>query len=176
MIPSTPAPGDSGARFLNGAARIALAYAAVASLYIIVSDRLVALLFHDIETITLISTLKGWGFVLITSLLLWVMIRRHVADLLASEAARLEREVLMSMIVDNGGGYLYVKDRAYRYQFVNAAVCELFGLDAAAMIGSEDSRFLDAATASTIRANDRRVIAENKVRTCLLYTSPSPRD
>lgn len=162
MPAPTPPPRRPDATFPNGAARIALAYAVAASLYIAVSDRLVALLVQDIETITVISTLKGWGFVLITSLLLWVMIRRHVADLLASEATRLEREALVSTIVDSAGGYLYVKDRDYRYQFVNAAVYELFGLDAAAMIGSDDSQFLDAATAATIRANDRRVIEQGE--------------
>ena len=151
-------PGHRRPRFPTGAARIALAYALAGILYILVSDRLVALIFHDVETVTVISTLKGWGFVLVTSVLLWIMIRRHVADLLASEAVRLERETLLSTIMDSAGGYLYVKDLNYRYTFANAAVCDLFGVDAAAIVGCEDTRFLDAETAAVLRANDRRVI------------------
>ena len=146
----------------NGAARIALAYALIGILYIVASDRLVAVLVHDIDTITLVMTLKGWGFVLVTSLLLWLTIRRHVANLLASEAARAEREVFVSTVVDSVGGYLYVKDRNYRYQFANAAVCELFGVTAAGIVGTEDSQFLDAPTAAALRANDRRVIEQGE--------------
>ena len=162
MSAPTQAPRAREARFPTGAARIALAYAFAGIVYILVSDRLVALLFHDVETITIVSTLKGWGFVLVTALMLWVMIRRHVADLLASEAARLEREAVLSTIVDTTGGYIYVKDREYRYQFGNAAVCALFGIDAKEIVGSEDSQFLDAATAAALRVNDRRVIEQGE--------------
>ncbi|MFN7915125.1 MAG: PAS domain-containing protein [Vicinamibacterales bacterium] len=142
----------------NGARRIALGYAAAGIVYILVSDRLVTLLFDDIDTITLVMTLKGWGFVLVTSALLWVMIKRHVADLLASESARLEREAFVATVVDSVGGYLYVKDLDYRYQFANAAVCDLFGVTPTTIVGCEDSQFLDAPTAAGIRDNDRRVI------------------
>ncbi len=162
MSDETPPPSTRKVTHLNGAVRIALAYAFAGTVYILVSDRIVALFVHDIETVTLISTLKGWGFVLVTSILLWVMIRQHVADLLASEAARMEREVFVATVVDSIGGYLYVKDREYRYQFANAAVCRLFGTGAEGVIGADDSQFLDAATAAGLRANDRRVIEQGE--------------
>ncbi len=146
----------------GGAVRIALIYAAIGAIYIIVSDRLISLLFSDIQTITAVSTMKGWAFVGITAVLLWFLIKRHSARLLASEAQRLEREVMLSTLIDNVGGYIYVKDTNYRYQFGNAAVCKLFGITAEQLVGCEDTRFLDAETAAKLRANDRLVIEEGK--------------
>lgn len=66
----TAMPGSSAAL------SIVLAYACFASLWILLSDKAVALLFSDPEKITLVSTLKGWLFVAVTSLLLYVLIRR----------------------------------------------------------------------------------------------------
>lgn len=142
----------------DGSVRIALIYAVIGVVYIIVSDHLVSLLFSDIQTVTAVSTLKGWGFVGITALLLWFLIKRHSARLLASEAERLEREAMLSTLIDNVGGYIYVKDTHYRYQFGNAAVCTLFRVTAEQLVGCEDTQFLDAETAAKLRANDRLVI------------------
>ncbi|MFT3752529.1 MAG: response regulator [Paludibacter sp.] len=141
-------------------ARIALIYAVIGIIYIIVSDRLVSLLFSDVRTVTLVGTLKGWAFIAVTALLLWFLIKRHSARLLASEAGRLEREALLSSLIDNVGGYIYVKDTNYRYQFGNAAVCRMAGLTAEQLVGCEDAQFLDAATAAQLRANDRLVIEQ----------------
>ena len=152
-------PAVASEKFIrSGATRIALIYAVIGIIYIVVSDRLVSLLFSDVQTITVVSTLKGWGFVGITAVMLWFMIRRHSARLVASEAKRLERESLLSSVLDNVGGYLYVKDTDYRYQYGNAAVCNLFGITAEQLVGCEDARFLDAETAAKLRVNDRRVI------------------
>lgn len=142
----------------DGAARIALIYAAIGAIYIIVSDRLVSLLFSDIHAVTVVSTLKGWGFIGITAWLLWFLIKRHSARLLANEAERFEREGMLSTLIDNVGGYIYVKDTNYRYRFGNAAVRNLFGTTSEQLAGCEDTQFLDADTAAKLRANDRLVI------------------
>ena len=55
---------------------IVLVYAAFAALWILLSDRALALLIHDPATMALASTLKGWLFVAVTSVLLYVLIRR----------------------------------------------------------------------------------------------------
>ncbi|MGC3979735.1 MAG: ATP-binding protein [Steroidobacteraceae bacterium] len=154
---------DSSKKIIgDGAARIVLIYAFIGIVYILVSDRLVSWLFADVQTVTLIGTLKGWAFIVITAGLLWFLIRRHSARLLASEAKRLEHEVLLSTVLDNVDGYLYIKDASYRYQYGNAAVCKEAGLTAEQFIGSEDTRFFDAETAAKLRANDRRVIEEGE--------------
>ncbi len=60
---------------------VALGYAAFGALWILVSDRVVALLLNDPALIVVASILKGWAFVAITALLLYqLMQRRSRAD------------------------------------------------------------------------------------------------
>ena len=62
--------------------RMVLIYAVFAALWILLSDKLVGLVFSDPAHIVIASTLKGWAFVAITSLLLFILMRR-LADRLA---------------------------------------------------------------------------------------------
>lgn len=55
---------------------VVLIYAAVSSLWILLSDRVLELLVRDPAQMLLVSTLKGWLFVLLTSALLLVLMRR----------------------------------------------------------------------------------------------------
>jgi PAS domain S-box-containing protein len=55
---------------------IVLVYAIFAALWILFSDKTLAWLFQDIANLTLASTLKGWVFVAVTSLLLYGLMRR----------------------------------------------------------------------------------------------------
>ena len=65
---------------------IALLYAFSGCAWILFSDNLVALLFHDTRTILWVSQLKGWGYVLVTSLLLYWLIKGSTQRLVQSEA------------------------------------------------------------------------------------------
>ena len=55
--------------------RIAAAYALVGVLYILTSDRLLALVAGDLPQYQSYQTMKGWGFIALTSLGLWLMLR-----------------------------------------------------------------------------------------------------
>lgn len=61
----------------GGALLPTLLYAVFAALWILVSDRVVAWLFSDPAQVALASTLKGWLFVAVTSLLLFALLRRR---------------------------------------------------------------------------------------------------
>jgi len=65
---------------------IALLYAAIGCTWILFSDNLVAVAFHDPGTVILVSELKGWCYVLITSLLLYWLINGSTRRLVQSEA------------------------------------------------------------------------------------------
>ena len=62
--------------------RMVLIYAVFAALWILLSDKLVGLVFSDPAHIVIASTMKGWAFVAIPSLLLFILMRR-LADRLA---------------------------------------------------------------------------------------------
>jgi PAS domain S-box-containing protein len=75
----------------GGPARIAAIYALVGVLWILLSDRVVAFLYHDQETVTRISIFKGWAFIALTSLLLYLLIRQYAGRIIASEHLLRER-------------------------------------------------------------------------------------
>ncbi|CAA7599556.1 diguanylate cyclase (GGDEF) domain protein [Acididesulfobacillus acetoxydans] len=66
---------------------IALIYAVFSGIWILVSDRWVKLAAPDLHTAEVLSTLKGWLFVLVTAVLLYFLIRRAVNALKNSEAS-----------------------------------------------------------------------------------------
>jgi PAS domain S-box-containing protein len=76
---------------------IVIAYALVAGLWIAFSDRVAAALAPSQDALATISTVKGWGFVVVTSLLLAVMLsgfgaeRARRNDQLETEVAERER-------------------------------------------------------------------------------------
>ena len=79
-MPEAAAPAAAAdARREPFARRVALAYAAFASAWILLSDRAVAWLAPDATALAWASTLKGWVFIAVTALLLYVLLRRHEA-------------------------------------------------------------------------------------------------
>jgi len=64
---------------------IAGVYLLLGSLWILFSDQLAARVALNEEMLTSISLYKGWGYVLVTALLLHWLIRRYIAALHASE-------------------------------------------------------------------------------------------
>lgn len=64
---------------------VVLVYALFAAVWILLSDRLLALLFSHPEQVIQISMFKGWFFILITSLLLYGLLTRWFANSQAEE-------------------------------------------------------------------------------------------
>lgn len=81
---------------------IVLIYAAFAALWILLSDRAVALLFSDPAQITLASTVKGWLFVVVTSLLLYGLMRGRLGAAAAQPATVDGRSALRSLALPVG--------------------------------------------------------------------------
>jgi hypothetical protein len=63
---------------MKSAVKITGLYALFSSLWIVLSDKVLALLFRDAATLTLLASAKGLFFVTVTSLLLYYMIRREL--------------------------------------------------------------------------------------------------
>ncbi len=171
-------PAEGGGEAASAAARApvdvlraVLAYAAFACLWILLSDMLVGWLVSDPARIVLVSTLKGWLFVVVTSLLLYVLIRRLRDQVLAGarqELAALAETTralqLLATIADNSSDAIFAKDREGRYVLVNRSVERAVAKTAAQMVGHDDT-VLFPLQAEAIRANDRRVMDENRTIT-----------
>lgn len=68
-----------------GALKIAVIYLFIGSAWILFSDRLIRDMAIDKATLTTLSIYKGWGYILVTAILLYWLIRRHTARLRESE-------------------------------------------------------------------------------------------
>ncbi|RXK50547.1 PAS domain S-box protein [Halorientalis pallida] len=71
---------------------------------------------------------------------------------------RKERERQFRAIVENTIDPIYIKDREGNYQFVNEASTEFFGLARQEILGKDDGDLFDAASAASIREDDRTVL------------------
>lgn len=58
--------------------RVAFLYALFGGLWILLSDRLLSVLVSDNEQLTRLQTLKGWGFVAFSALLIFLLLRREL--------------------------------------------------------------------------------------------------
>jgi PAS domain S-box-containing protein len=61
----------------HGAVRIALIYLLIGALWILFSDKLASTIAKDQDTLTLISTIKGWIYIVITAALLYRLIQHQ---------------------------------------------------------------------------------------------------
>jgi len=121
--------------------RIVLIYTIFAVLWILLSDWAVELIFRNPGSIILASTLKGWVFVVVTSLLLYVLLGRYSRRLLEAGRDRARAEQLLmqehdrlQLILDHAPIGIWLQDGKGRLQFVNRAFCEATGIP--------ESRFL----------------------------------
>ncbi|GAB3252865.1 PAS domain-containing hybrid sensor histidine kinase/response regulator [Chitinimonas naiadis] len=154
------------------ARRLALIYAAFASLWILFSDALVASVWRDPESIHWISTLKGWFFVLITSFMLFGLVRRSLTQTIALTQRELKAQTekaqalqLLASIVDHSTDAIFAKDLAGRYIVFNRETARVFGKKAEDALGSDDNALFPPAQAQIVRDNDLRVVTEDRVHT-----------
>jgi hypothetical protein len=69
---------------------VVLTYAFLASVWILLSDRAMAVMVGDAEMLVWVSMAKGWFFVAMTSVLLYFLVRRLVDQLTAAHLHQLE--------------------------------------------------------------------------------------
>ncbi|MEQ1531241.1 MAG: CHASE domain-containing protein, partial [Methylococcales bacterium] len=84
------------------------------------------------------------------------------AQRLSAEKALAENEARMTLILENVGAYVYLKDSDGRYLFANKQVLDLWATSSAEVIGFGDEKFFDAQTVARIREIDRRVLIDGE--------------
>lgn len=81
---------DANNKLWRGAFNIVLAYAFFAGLWILLSDKAMGLLFSAQVALVQASMAKGWFFVAVTSLLLYILVRRLVGRIEAAHRREFE--------------------------------------------------------------------------------------
>lgn len=102
-----------------GALQIAGAYLLVGGLWILFSDQLAARIALSEQMLTVISLYKGWGYVLVTAVLLYWLIQRHTAAVHASEEQ-------LHRLIDAMPVFISYVDANRHYQFTNRTYQEWF--------------------------------------------------
>lgn len=81
--------------------RITAIYLIVGSLWIIFSDELLNYFIHDPDLITRLQTYKGWFYVVITGLLLYLLLKSHLEKLRNAEQKAKESDRLKTAFLQN---------------------------------------------------------------------------
>ncbi|HEY9814227.1 MAG TPA: EAL domain-containing protein [Candidatus Obscuribacterales bacterium] len=131
---------------------VPFAYAFWSSLWILLSDRVLLGLGATPELLVRVSILKGWLFTLVTSVLLYLLIRRGERSLRDSYA-------LLSSIIEGTTDAIFVKDLQGRYGLINTSGAQRLGKSAAEIIGTDDRDYVSAEDVIQLQATDRAVLS-----------------
>src|SRR5574337_301706 len=111
-LPPAAGPRRTGCNVL----KVVGLYAAFSALWILLSDHWLGLLVSDPVMLTQASTIKGWAFILITSLLLYFLVLRLVGEIRQADqrhqeilADKLCSYKLLDAIVQGSTDAIYVK-------------------------------------------------------------------
>ncbi len=132
-------------------------YAFWSSLWILLSDRLLLLFGADPQLLVQLSTLKGWFFTLITSLLLYNILRR-------GEQAQRESYLLLCSVIEGTRDAVFVKDRQGRYVLINSSGAQMLGRPIDEIIGREDREFMPAREGEPWQREDSAVLLTGQPR------------
>ena len=163
---------DIHANPLWGVWRVVLLYAVFASLWFGLFDATASWLITDPARRALTDTVAGLAFVGVTAALLGGLMLRLVRrrqQAFASERAALQSQDrtlrLLQALAENSPDAIFAKDRDGRYLLFNAEAARITGTTAAQVLGRDDSAIFAPEQAAMIRANDERVMAQDRPET-----------
>jgi PAS domain S-box-containing protein len=106
--------------------RIIALYVLFGSLWILLSDRLLAALVSDPGLLSRVQTLKGWFYVVVTAALLYELIRRDIIAMLRSEQALQENEERYRSLFENSIDAVLLTLPDGTILAANPAACRIF--------------------------------------------------
>jgi len=149
----------------RAALRIVAIYALFASLWIYLSDNVVALFTRDPATLLHINVFKGLFFIVVTATLLYQLIVRHFRKSRLLEEDLQANQNLINSLIEETTDAIFVKDRQGRYLLFNRAAANVTGKRPAEVIGNDDTFLFAEEEAAAIMAGDRRVLEAGRVMT-----------
>ena len=144
--------------------KIVLAYTLIGLLWISISDSLVVSSFPDSpDSLFRVSMLKGFAFVLVTALCLYLLLRHHLALYHRQEQALRESQEHYRLVVESAPEALFVHDAAGRFVYANVAALRLFGVESLERLnGRPVLDYVAETSRSTVERRMRRVLEESQ--------------
>ncbi len=162
--PASPMPTNSLPQDKwHGVIKIVLIYAAFAAAWILFSDKAILLFTTDPDEMLRISTLKGWAFVAVTSLLLYFLLSRHWGRYSKAIAEQFNTLKLVETVSDSSTDAIFAKDSEGRYLVFNRAASNFVGKPADEVIGHDDFAIFPRDQAEELLETNRRIIANGVV-------------
>ncbi|QQS37228.1 MAG: PAS domain S-box protein [Ignavibacteriales bacterium] len=129
--------------------KISIAYLLIAGIWIITSDSILSLFAQNQAELTNLQTYKGWFFVIVTSLLLFTMLRRWMNNLerayLSEKQSRINLEAaelklrkedeLNRVLIQQAADGIFVTDEKGMLTDVNTKACEILSVEKEKIIG-----------------------------------------
>ncbi|MEW6678784.1 MAG: PAS domain S-box protein [Pseudomonadota bacterium] len=146
---------------------IALAYAVLAGLWILLSDYLLLDIYDPAGRFIELHTWKGLFFVIVTTAGLYALLRRQQylqqnQALLQAEQERLRALKLLADIANNSTEAIFAKDKEGRYVLINPRCEGLMGHTIQDMLGRDDTALLPADEAKRMLELDREIMAKGE--------------
>ncbi|MGB3210284.1 MAG: PAS domain S-box protein [Desulforhopalus sp.] len=132
--------------------KIVIVYALFGCAWILLSDTVMNWLIKDSDTITRLSIVKGFLFIVTTSILLYYLIARLSSKIRQSTIALRKNEELLHFIVKNSMDTLVIIDSNRKQKYVSPGVEKIFGF----MISELEGKPLD----TIIHSDDMQHINE----------------
>ncbi|MFW2371510.1 MAG: PAS domain-containing sensor histidine kinase [Gammaproteobacteria bacterium] len=164
----------------RSAVRITLIYFAFGFLWIILSDTVLTNLVADFDTMIQIGIYKGWLFILLTSVLVFFLVkqlefrqRQIEQKLRISELQLRETNRELEIIIDNIPARLVYKDNRNNILRVNRLAAEALGISAESMAGKPTELFFPE-HADRYYQDDLEVIRSGQPKLGVIEKSPIP--
>lgn len=140
------------------ALRIAFIYLLVSSLWILFSDQFILIVTDRVEITAKLQTIKGWGYTLVVTGLLYELVRRSQRSLEQSNN-------LLRNIIDGTPDAIFVKDLQGRYILSNTAAAKVLNRVPEEIVGKSDRDLFSKQEAQKIIANEREILESGQPQT-----------
>ncbi|MDR3569482.1 MAG: PAS domain S-box protein [Syntrophobacteraceae bacterium] len=115
--------------------RIAVTYFLIGAFWILFSDKTLSLFSLDPSLVTTVSIIKGWGFVSVTAVILYVMISRWTLRLEGSQEEVRASEAKYRTLVESANSIILRMDNLGNVTFINDFAQRFFGYAQEELVG-----------------------------------------
>ena len=131
---------------------VAFTYLVFGVLWIVSSDRIASAIVRDQEALTRVQTYKGWGFIVVTAVLLFVGLRFLVGARQRAESALQRSQMQFRRLIESANDGVCVLDRDGGTVFVNQRLCRMIDVDEQELLNRQIAAYLDERGVSRLTA------------------------
>ncbi len=154
--------------------QISVSYLLFGMLWIYFSDRCIGFLTNDSHQILIWQTYKGFFFIGVTALLLYLLshkilrdrhaeYERHLSEQKKAQLQLSQQDALLKTIINSSPDAIFVKDLEGKYLLFNTGAGDIIGLSPEKVIGKNDNLIFSPEAANRVKELDRFIISERKI-------------